>query len=338
MEARTDRPQRWSGRGARLAAGFFIGGAALVALSLLPSPGPDASWLRDFLMTVGSSLALFAPLYLVTRSLDTHLDRVEEETAQQVQAVRTETAEGLEAVREDTARQVDAVRADVDRRLGDVAAQVAARLAAEAEDDRAVLAALRTEAPSREGVWAALELAQGLALVTAHRPPRVMVASTAGLYVAAELDLDDFADEPLQFRVEDARGTVQDWVPWPDGQDAEDTLVDVGRAVYKHTSGPFDAAALLVGLADLLQAALSHPERRPAIELCPPQWMVCDWGVVTYDARVYSVGLRKLQTSDTIFAHVASKPWVDEDSWDAAYTAAQSLFPTWGDGGDEPPF
>ena len=81
--------------------------------------------------------------------------------------------------------------------------------------------------------------------------------------------------------------------------------------------------------------------RRPAIELCPPQWMVCEWGVIAYDAHTYGVNMKQLQTSSDRSAHVPSKGWVDPDSWDAAYEAALALFPrnVWGSlGTDEPPF
>lgn len=138
----------------------------------------------------------------------------------------------------------------------------------------------------------------------------------------------DIADEPLQFRIETETGRVEDWVPWPYDADDEDIMVEVGRAIYRHTSETFDLAAFLSGLADLLDAALSDPERRPAVQLCPPQWMVCDWGVVAYgdDGGTYGVNLRTLQQSPSMSPHVADKPWVDVESWDAARAAALAIF------------
>lgn len=176
-------------------------------------------------------------------------------------------------------------------------------------------------------MWDAFERAHRLGLVSAWRPPRVNISNHSRLYVSVELDTDDWAD-PLQLRIESLGGRVEDWIPWPEDQDVEEVLVEVGRALFKHTGEKFDPGALLGGLADLLEAALSHPERRPAIELCPPQWMVCEWGVIAYDAHIYGVNLEQLQTSPTIAAHVTTtKGWVDPDSWDAAYEAALALFP-----------
>lgn len=49
-----------------------------------------------------------------------------------------------------------------------------------------------------------------------------------------------------------------------EGRGAEEVLVDVGRALRKHTGKALDPSAFMTGLADLLEAALSHSERRPA--------------------------------------------------------------------------
>lgn len=326
-----------AGWGQRTVALLGVLGVACVALSLLPAPGPDAAWLRDFLMTVGSSLALFAPFYLLTRSLDRHLDKVAEDAEKRANQVAAEADERNAAL----AGEVEALRADVDRRLDAVAEQVTARLAAEAEADHAAFAALRTK-PTRETFVSAFERAQGLGLVSTNRPPRVNISRTSALYASVDLDLEFLAAGSLHIRVENLSGDVEEWVAWPEGRDAADVLVEVGRALLKHTGEVFDATAFLGGLADLLEAALSRPERRPAIELCPPQWMVCEWGVTTYDQHNYGVNLPHLQTSDTIESHVAAKAWVDEESWEAAYVAALALFPPpdpWtARGQGEPPF
>lgn len=310
-------------------------GVGLIAASLLPGDdGLDDQWTRDVLMTVGASFALFAPLYLLTRSLDRHLDQVSAETRQQVEEVRSDTAQRVEEVRSQATEtssalsvQVEALRADVDRRLDDVAERVAARLQAEAAADRAAFDSLRTDA-SREAIVAAMSRAHRLGLVSTFRPPRVSISDSARLYASIEYNADRWDDEELQLKIETVNGHVEEWIPWPEDRKAENVLVDVGRALSKHTNETFDPTAFLGGLADLLEAALSHPERRPAVQLCPPQWMVCEWGVVTYGrAKLYGVNHERLRTSTTITEHVASKTWVDVDSWDAAHEAALALFP-----------
>lgn len=308
----------------RIVSGLAVVGLALIAVSMIPGPGPDDAWLRDVLMTVGASIALFAPFYLLTRSLDRHLDQVATETAQQVVEARTEA----QAATDELSGQVQALRTHVDERLADVADQVAARLDAEAAADTAAFDALRTAAPTREVLIDAITRAVDLGLVTMRHPPRVLVSEHAHLYVSVEYYEDDWNDrEPLQLRVEDQSGRVYESIEWTYGSNAVDVLVDVGRAFRKHTSEPFPTAAFFTHFADLLDAANSHAERRPAIQICPPQWMVTDWGVITYDRRVYGVQNRQLHESQTIDSHVAEKHWVDADSFEVATAAARSLFP-----------
>lgn len=319
-----------------------VAGLAAVLGSMLPGPGPDDAWLRDLLMTVGSSALLFVPFYLITRSLDRHLDRVAADTERQVEEVRTDTARQVEDVRAETARQVEEVRTDVDRRLAEAADILAARLGTEAAADRAAFDTLRTKAPDRDAFWEAMERAHRLGFVASRYGPRVRVSEAARLYVGVEIDTRDIADEPIQFRVERVGGNVEEWVPWPADADGVDVMVEVGRAIYRLTGETFDLTVFLGGLADLLDAANGHPDRRPAIELCPPQWMVCEWGVVAYRDRTYGVALGTLQASPTMSPHVADKPWVDPDSWDAARTVALALYPgrdPWATpSGDDPPF
>ncbi|MGL5824524.1 MAG: hypothetical protein ACRCYU_06775 [Nocardioides sp.] len=324
----------WPSRGI---AALGVVGLVFVGLSLLPGSGMDAAWLRDFLMTVGASLALFAPFYLITRSLDQHLDRVATDTVERVEEVRTDTAQKVEKIRrENTAsttnltEQVEALRLDVDRRLGDLNERVTSRLAAEAAADRAAFASLRTT-PTWDAFWEAFGRARQLGLVSGQRPPRVNISKHSWLYVSVEADWADsaeWADETLQLRVETLSGRLKERIQWSEDRDVEEILVEIGRLLSKHTGEQFDTASFVNGVADLLEASLSHPERRPAIELCPPQWMVCDWGVITYDSHHYGVKLRQLQTSATVAGHVAEKRWVDPDSWDNAREAALALYPT----------
>lgn len=335
-----------------IALALAVAGIALVALSALPgSEGMDDPWRRDVLMTVGASFALFAPFYLITRSMDRHLDRVAVETAEQVQVVRSETAEQVEQVRGEVAAgrseladEVQALREDVGRQLSDVYEQVRERLQAEAAADEAAFQAIRTT-PTCDVVWEALIRANSLGLVSRVHPPRVRISQASALYLSVEADEGDegaFVDDPFLLRIEDRAGVSVERIPWDTGEATADILFKVGQVLRKETGEIFAPAAFFNGLADLLEAALSNHKRRPAIELCPPQWMVCEWGIVTTGSRVYGVDMDGLRSS-TIDKHVTSKPWVDADSWDAAAETARTLFPVrpdpWGARSyDEPPF
>lgn len=338
--ARAWRRAAGSVRPWRTAALFALAGLGAVLASLLPGPGIDDGWTRDLFLTVGASLALFAPLYFLTRSLDGHLGEVQAET----RLVAAETRQVVEDVRSEAAASLEMLRTDVDRRLDEVTQQVSERLEAESAADADAFAALRTSA-SREAVMEALERADRLGLTTLSRPPRVNVGTNSRVYVSAQFDPSEVASEPLMLRVETTNGAVTDWIDWSAGQDAAEVLIEVGLVIRRRTGETFAADRLLLGLADLLEAGLASTERRHAVELCPPQWMVCDWGVTTYGRGRYIVTLEQLRTSETIFQHVHAKSWVDEDSWDEAYAVALELFPdpgdTWNlfrDGAKEPPF
>lgn len=315
-------------------------GLGLIASSVLPDPGIDDAWMRDLLMTVGSAVALFAPFYWFGRSLDAHLEEVEERTSRKVEQVRNEAAESTSAL----ADQVEALRSDLDQTISDVAAEVEARLAATAAAHEEAFAAIRV-APTRDALWEALERADRMHLTTPRHPPRVRIeGSSPRLYVSFAIDTDGtWSEEPLELRIEAISGRVLETVPWPDAVPAVDVLTELGERLTRHDSARLDVAALFGGLADLLETALVHHDHRPAIELCPPQWLVCDWGVVSPEQMSYGVNLKGLRAQHE---HVSGKPWIDFNSWDRAYEVALELFPfetgaqpgPWGTQDDAPPF
>ena len=172
-----------------------------------------------------------------------------------------------------------------------------------------------------------MERAQRLGLVSTQRPPRVSISINERLYASVELNTESFERVPCGSGSERFDGSVVDEVVWRPDIEATDILVEVGRTLFRHTCETFDTGAFLGGLADLLEAALSSPEHRPALQLCPPQWVVCDWGVTALGRCGYGVRLDTLHTSPTIESHVSSEPWVDRDSWKEAAMAARALFP-----------
>jgi hypothetical protein len=334
----------------RPAALFALLGLLVIAASLLPGQGIDDSWTRDLLLTVGSSLVLFAPLYVITRSLDGHLDAVQAETRQ----VAAETRQVVEDVRSEAASataevqsSIETLRADVDERLENFAERVSAALAAEAAADSAAFNSLRVDEPPRQTVAMAFDRANDLGLLMPGRPPRVKASEGSWLYVSVQFDPDDYAEYLITFCVEEMDGGVLDRIPWEPSETAAEVLVQVGRAIRRRTGDIFEPARLLVGLADLFDAASSDSERRPAIELCGAQWMVCDQRVATStnDGGAYPYGLQVDQVRPGMdLSYVYGKSWVDADSFDQARAVVLELFPppspAWDFGGGkrEPPF
>jgi hypothetical protein len=325
----------------RLIAVFFVLGVALVALSVIPKPGPDAAWVRDVLMSVGSSIALFAPFYLLTRTLDSHIEDVREQTALSVEGIRAEAAQNATRLTD----EMTALQQRVDERLAEFSSRVTTRLTEDAEADAAAFARLRLAAPTREAVTDAFTRASELGLVVPHRPPRVGVSDATDAYVSLyynpEAEAEAWEEPSLEFRLENIEGHTQESIPWALEQQAEDVVVQLGRALRKHTGDTFDAAAYFAGLADLLDAANTHPHRRPAVQLCPPQWLVTTEWLIPYDETnrsSYTLLHRRLRDEGTLATHVQSKGWVDQDSLDAAVYVSQMLFPANPWEPDEPPF
>jgi len=303
---------------------FAVLGVVTVCVSLLPGPGIDDGWARDLLMTIGTSLTLFAPFYLITRSLDNHLDKVVTDTRQEVQDVRTEAAAATAAVQSN----FETLQADVEQRLNEFGQGVKDQLDAEVAADSAAFDSLRTETPTYKSVTEALGRAHRLGLTAYGRPPRVDISDREHLYVAVQYDPDEWMS--LTLRVEEVNGTIIDSVDWTFDGTATQIMVEVGQMIRRRTGETFDPTRLLVGLADLLDAAASVPERRPAIELCDPQWMVCDGRVVASgrDGHNYPYGLavEKIRPPNDL-GFVFGKNWVDADSFDQARTVALELFP-----------
>ena len=307
-----------------IAVGVTVAGVAMLAGSRDLSGSASAEWWSGALVNSGTAVLLFVPLYLLTRSLDRRVERV-----------RAEAVEGVETL---TSR-VASFEADVDKRLDDVARSVASRLAAERAADAEAFDAL-AERPTRTSVLRALAVGHRQGLIA--RPPRVLVNEGERLYVAFERGGEDEGlaseEDDLTLLLEGIGGEFLDCVVWGGDVSVEDAMFKLGRELEarSHPSDGFDVAALFSGLADLLRVASSSPERRPLIQLCPPQWAVREGGVVSYGTGVplYGIGVARLRHDRSWSAHMAEKSWVDMDSFDDAHLAAVSLFPK----EDGPPF
>lgn len=183
---------------------------------------------------------------------------------------------------------------------------------------------------SREVVIEALERAQRLNLVSVARPPRVRISNYEVVYLSVALSPYGPPKDRLHLQVERIDGTVKKRIWWPEDKAATKILFEAQQAIRAVTGEEeVDVVEpLLYGLADLLEAAFSYPERRPAVELCPPQWMVCERAVVTSPgAPSIDVTVDELRGNPRLRGDVTEKPWVDADSWQRACTIALLLYP-----------
>lgn len=299
---------------------LVIAGVGFVAASAVPGSRPDDSWVSDVLMSVGSGVLLFGPFYFLTQVLDRHITKVEEEAVAGVEAVRVQAQERADEI----AGTVDEMKVDLERRLEDVSRDVRDRLAAESEADQNAFEQLRVT-PSHTVVGAALARAIEQGLIDYEFPPRVEIA--ADLWLSAWAGPNVFGPGKVTLRLEGLGGEEYRPFEWVSSEDTVDVMVSVGRVVEMKSGLRLDPARFFNGLADLLQVAASHPARRPAIQLFPPQWVLTTHGAVRYDGgSIYQIGRQQLVESQTIASHVATKTWADADAFDEAQMVAISLF------------
>lgn len=312
--------------------GLTILGLLLVVASLLCPPPPflDPEWWKDVLLGVGTSLFLFGPFFLATRGIDRHLNRMAEAAEKQI-----EQQGQLDRVQD---AKVAKVAASLNR-LEQASAQLTEQVEAEAEADRAAIAALRTEEPTREVVTKALTVAQRLGLVDYQHRPRVLATRTEPqVYVAFEWNGDpDLSEEDnaylLSLAVQDIGGNTFEYFLWKPEMTWQAAFTPVISDVRLRTDSGFEVSHIMKGLADLFEAALSHEARRPAIQLCPPQWMVSGRCAVTTPAPdgerwpLTDMSVEKITVDQMAISSMRQKTWVDENSWDDVCYVLQSLYP-----------
>ncbi|MEV4478758.1 hypothetical protein [Micromonospora coxensis] len=292
-------------------------GALLAALAVTTEKAGE--WAAGVLVNLGASVLLVVPVYLLNKRLDKRIERVRVETKSSVQALSD---------------RVETFEHEVERRIDDISASVSSRLEQERSQDRAAFDTL-VDAPTREVVHEALRRANALGLISGQRGPRICVSQKWQVFVRVDYDEnpDYFAGfEDITFTVESLEGGLVNAVPWHEGQQIEDVMVQLGRSVLKAASDEdLDVKGLLGGLRDALVVAQERPSCRPIWQLCPPQWAVTESGIATYgDTQPISVSPESL--SDPGFwqhvlerRHLEGRPRIDADSYHAAKEVALLL-------------
>ncbi|WP_433530761.1 hypothetical protein ACQPYA_01035 [Micromonospora sp. CA-263727] len=291
-----------------------IAGIGTLLASLVLTSAGLAEWSAGLLVNLGAAVVLIVPVYFLTKRLDERIEQVGTETQASVQAL---------------ADRVETFEHEVERRIDDVAATVASRLEQETGADAAAFEALGT-APSRDSVLQALTRANEIGLISQERGPRVCVSEYRRIFVEIRYDehpLRFNGEENITFTLEGYDGTELGIVPWGESDDVETVMVRLGRALQRETAGErLDVKALFDGFSEALSVAQTDPERRPVWQLCPPQWVVTEHGIITYgDAPHYGAATTALERNSHLAAHIGQKPWVDHDSLDEAVGVALAL-------------
>jgi hypothetical protein len=270
---------------------------------------------------------LLVPIEVISRRLQRAVQAVGEETASAVEAVREETAASVAGL---TARVAD-FEQEVGRRLEDASLAITQRLAAEQAADVAAFDVF-VNGPTRDGIIAALRRAVDLGLINGQRGPRARVDGDRDVFLRLDYEpahesgwTGELVPDGVTLIVEDGAGHRIDATWWAPGESFEDAMVAVGRIVQRvAVAGTFDVAAGFRQLRDLLTIAYDSPERRPLLQLCPPQWAITDTGIVTVGHPTYFVPLSRLRQPETA-RDVGQKQWVDADSFEEAQATALEL-------------
>jgi hypothetical protein len=195
------------------------------------------------------------------------------------------------------------------------------------------------EAPSRERVLSALVRARELETVSGLGC-RVDFFGT-GRYLRFKPSLnptDPRARESkdnntTQIRLEEIDGTELIQLSWEPSADARDISLRIAEAAQAAGcypgDAPFDAGRLFADLSVLLSvghaestAGRIYPAKR-IIQLCLPQWAVCEDGLYRIDGPFYQIAAWRL--NEDWWSHMLEKPWLDQNSLDEALAAVKAL-------------
>lgn len=122
-------------------------------------------------------------------------------------------------------------------------------------------------------------------------------------------------------------------IDWYAESSASEIAVDVAELMQQSGvysgEGLFDAGQIFADLSALLSLGHDSMTRgavdpvRHIIQLCPPQWAVCDDGVYCTD-RPYQIAAWRL--NEDWLRHMGEKNWVDINSLDEALRTCHALF------------
>jgi hypothetical protein len=308
-----------------------------------------STWESGLLVQLGSTLLLFVPLVVVGRVIETRLARVseqqdqiatrQEETASEVARLTEEVAQTQADLRLTREQLSDVVRERITRRKG---------------KDSALFKAVG-EAPSQADVLNSLIRAEEIGIIP-EQGCRVDLISDCYLrfkpgWKSSDPIVHTFeAPDIVELTLERIDAEALRHIEWEAESPASDIAFRIAEEMQASGvySGDklFDAGKIFADLSALLSVGHESSTSgnvspvRHIIQLCPPQWAVCDNGVYCTD-QPYQIAAWRLD--ENWLSHMNGKSWVDMDSLDEALTACHALFES---GGlavkprrpDDPPF
>jgi hypothetical protein len=291
-----------------------------------------STWWSGLLVQFGVTLFLFVPLVVIGHLIETRLDRVSEQQ-DQISTRQEETTSEVARLTEEVAQ----TQADLRQTREQLSEVVRDRVSAGRERDAALFKAVG-EAPSQADVLKSLLRAREIGIIP-DQGCRIDLISDCYLRFKPEWKSSDpivrGSQDPdvIELTLERIDAEALRRVEW----DSESTPSDIGVRIAEEMQasgvypgdGLYDAGRIFADLSALLsfghESSISgkiNPVRR-IIQLCPPQWAVCDDGVYCTDHPYQIVAWR---LNENWLSHMSEKPWVDMTSLDEALTACQALY------------
>lgn len=256
----------------------------------------------SFLIEIGAAALLLVPLWIVERSIEARIDKVEQR---------------LEML-------------DADR----ISGEVMERMIASRKPDIELFEKVRSE-PTQDGVSNALDRAHSLELISS-RGIRVSLDETD---VHLRFVVPNRRDPvTLEIRAETIEGALLKTFEW-DRETATASLgVKVAEWLQEQGSYPgdllFQFGRVFHELADVLKLGyerktgfmgFAEPLRGAIIQYFPPQWAITDYGVECVESlRSYPIARERFEEQDWD-PHVTSKRWTDIVSFRQAFETAQAF-------------
>ena len=293
-----------------------------------------STWESGLLVQFGSTLLLFVPLAYLTYSIEAGLDRVSKRQ-DQISTRQEETASNVARLTEEVAQ----AQADLRLTREQLSEVVRERITEHKSKDSTLFKAVG-EAPSQTDVLNSLERAKEMGVIP-DQGCRVDLTSGCYLRFNPQLRADD-PDEidanlelVIELTLERIDAAELGHVDWYAKSSVTEIAVDIAELMQASGvySGDnlFDAGKIFADLSTLLSLGYDSTTRgavdpvRHIIQLCSPQWAVCDDGVYCTD-QPYQIAAWRL--NEDWIPHMSEKTWVDINSLDEALRTCSALFET----------
>jgi hypothetical protein len=301
----------------------------------------DQSWWSGALTEAGVAVLLFAPLLLVGRGIEGMLDalRVAQRHTEQQQEELAEHQRHTESEVVQLAQEVAEARAEI-RLTGEQLTETVLGRIAEARDKDAALFASVGAGPDWDAVLPSLMRARELDMIAAAGC-RVSLFG-ADCYLRFQPGWTDGPFSPdqepdaIRLTLEFTDGTERKTIMWGKPESPAEIVMRVAETMQSLGCYPgdneFKAGSIFGALSDLLQLAHKHATNkggtaypvRQVIQYCPPQWVITDDGLSSVKPNGYQITASRLGEGHWK-SHMHEKPWLDEDSFEEAFEAAQLM-------------